>query len=71
MKHSIDYTNDVNANLKAIEDVKSYLGSNLFKAFINAIKVTDSIKEVHIICAFIGVVGFPVNAIIEKYTNFN
>lgn len=74
MKATINYT-DLPAGrkaAKAIEDVKSYLGDRfpeiigLLTQAIEAGKIKTQ-NQMHLAMSFVGVQGYPVDALIEKY----
>jgi len=74
MKYTINYT-DLPAGrkaAKAIEDTKEYLGDKfaeiigMFTAAIEEGELTTR-KHVHLAMSFIGVQGYPVDAMIDSY----
>lgn len=53
---------------KAIEDVKWYVGDEMFEKFIKVCKDAKTLEELEFACEFaLGISGYPVTAMWEVY----
>ena len=69
MKSIINYANVENAESKAIQDCKNYLGESTFEKLIDIIQKAKNEDSVFAGLGLLGIEGFPANVLVNTYFN--